>query len=419
MASAPVGDNFTEQLKEIRKKIRDSFKRSHEVLQVRENDLLSRVEEIETEFGKKVQEMDKLSEAMNTVTTVTSDTFSDKKFADVRENFHSKTNSKIAELLNQVIEFEWDPQFEANIEQLGSIKLNHQANTSPHPFPPQVKPVIPDYKTKNLPAIYFCRKYTDKVAPGELNCPNGLAIHYETGHVYIADCNNNRVQVFNGNGVYLSMFGEKMNRPAGICISLNQVIVTQYRGNCINVYELGGKLVKSVASGKIEEEQLKCPQGIAVSARNNYIYVCEHSNNRVQIFTQDLEFHCIMGIGMLWRPRDVRVTRDNVLVLDESDPCLSVFSSDHVLTNRLITHGDNKQTKGPYCFDIDREYNIIMSDYSNHCVYVFTKEGEQTHKFGKEGQGLGEFYRPFGIALDNTGRIFVVCRKDTACLQIF
>ena len=52
-------------------------------------------------------------------------------------------------------------------------------------------------------------------------------------------------------------------------------------------------------------------------------------------------------------------------------------------------------------------------------MYVFNQEGEQIHKFGKEGQGIGEFYQPCGIALDNTGRIIVVCHKDTNCLQFF
>ena len=102
-----------------------------------------------------------------------------------------------------------------------------------------------------------------------------------------------------------------------------------------------------------------------------------------------------------------------------SDPCMFVFNSDHVLTNRLISKGHGKQTNNPRCFDIDREYNIIMSDFSNHCVYVFNQEGEQIHKFGKEGQGIGEFYHPCGIALDNTGHIIVVCEKNTNCLRFF
>ncbi|KAI6657200.1 Tripartite motif-containing protein 2, partial [Oopsacas minuta] len=102
-----------------------------------------------------------------------------------------------------------------------------------------------------------------------------------------------------------------------------------------------------------------------------------------------------------------------------SDPCMFVFNSDHVLTNRLITKGDGKQTNSPFCFDIDRDYNIIMSDYYNDCVYVFNEEGEQIHKFGKTGRGIGEFINPFGIALDNTGHIIVVCHKKTNCLQFF
>ena len=147
--------------------------------------------------------------------------------------------------------------------------------------------------------------------------------------------------------------------------------------------------------------------------------MCDCENDRIQILTEELKYHSMLGIDLLKCPRDIKVTRDRILVVDESDPCMFVFDSDHVLTNRLITRGVGKQTSNPSCFDIDREYNIIMSDYSNHCVYVFDQEGEQIHKFGKEGQGIGEFYKPRGIALDNTGRIIVVCRKDTNCLQFF
>ena len=106
-------------------------------------------------------------------------------------------------------------------------------------------------------------------------------------------------------------------------------------------------------------------------------------------------------------------------MVDENDPCMFIFNSEHLPINRIITRGSGKQTNSPYSFDIDREYNIIMSDHSNHCVYVFDKEGEQIHKFGKQGQGIGELYHLWGIVLDNTGRIIVVCWKDTNCLQLF
>ena len=415
--------NFPEQIKESRKKIRDSFKRSHEALQVRENILLSRVDEIERKYTSKTQEMNKVVEALNKATLQCEETLTANIHNDVNQQVRSTFDKKIQELTTDTdtsIEFEWDNLFETGIEQLGSIQLNSQTMISPTSiFPPHVKPVVPDYKTKQLPTAYCCKKSSEQKSPGELNNPCGIAIHYKTGNVYIANTDNHRVQVFSCNGDYLFMFSEKMNGPIGICVSQNKVFVTQYNTHRINMYELEGKLIKSVGSYGNGEVQFNNPRCLDVSDRTNNIYVCDCDNDRIQILTEELKYHSMLGMDLLRRPLDVKVTRDRVLVLDNSDPCMFVFDSDHVLTNRLITRGVGKQTSNPHCFDIDREYNIIMSDCDYHCVYVFNQEGEQIHKFGKEGQAIGEFYEPLRIALDNTGRIIVVCHKDTNCLQFF
>ena len=370
MASRQVTLNFPEQINESRKKIRDSFKRSHEALQVRENILLSRVDEIESKYNSKTQEINTLVEALNKATLQCEETLADNKLTDVTERV----------------------------------------------FPPHVKPVVPDYKTKQLPTAYCCKRSSQQKSPGELNRPSGIAIHYKTGNIYIADTNNHRVQVFSCTGDYLFMFSE-MNGPSGICISQNKVFVTQSIVSCIAMYELEGKLIKMIGNYGNGEAEFKNPHGLDVSDRTNNVYVCDCNNHRVQILTEELEYHSMLGIGLLEFPLDIKVTRDRVLVLDESDLCVFAFNSDHV--NRLITRGVNKRTKNPFCFDVDREHNIIMSDFDNHCVYVFGQEGEQIHKFGKRGGGIGEFYQPFGIALDNTGRIIVVCRKGFNCLQFF
>ena len=414
--------NFPEQIKEIRKKIRDRFKRSHEALQVREDILLSRVDEIEKEYNGKTQEMNKLVEALKKATLQCEETLTANKLIDVTEILRTTIYKKIRELTDDTytsIEFEWDNLFVIGIEQLGSIKLNSQSMITPTSiFPPHVKPVVPDYKTKQLPTAYCCKKSSEQKSPGELNHPSGIAIHYKTGNIYIADMGNHRVQVFSCNGDYLFMFSKKMNGPAGICISLNKVFVTQFR-HCINMYELEGKLIKSVSSEGNGEAQFKHPRGLDVSDRNNNIYVCDCYNNRIQILTEELNYHSMLGMGLLKYPSDVKVTRDRVLVLDQSDPCMFVFNSDHVLTNRLITRGVGRQVYFPCFFDIDREYNIMMSDYYNHCVCIFNQEGEQIHKFGQEGQAIGEFISPSGIALDSTGHIIAVCEKNTNCLQFF
>ena len=424
MATAQVKMNFPEQIKNSRKKIRDSFKRSHEALQVRENIILSRVDEIEKEYNSKTHEMNKLVEALNKEMKQCEENLTANQLTDVTEKIRATIDKKIQELTVETdtsIEFEWNNLFETDAELVGSIKLNRQTIMFPTSiFPPHVKPVVPDYKTKQLPTAYCCKRSSFwKPSPGELRFPRSLAIHYKTGNIYIADTNNQRVQVFNCNGDYLFMFSEKMNGPVGICISQNNVFVAQWAGHCINIYGLEGELIKSVGSEGNEETQFKNPLGLDFSNRNNNIYVCDQDNNRIQILTEELKYHSMLRMDQLKRPRDVKVTRYRVLVLTESDPCMFVFNSDHFLTNRLITRGVGILTSNIWCFDIDRACNIIVSDYLTHCVYVFNQEGEQVHKFGKEGQGIGEFYHPRGIVLDNTGRIIVVCEKNTNCLQFF
>ena len=430
MATGQVKPDFPEQIKRSRQKIRDCFKKSHDALLVRENNLLSRVDEIGREYNSKTEELSELIETLNNEMRHCEENLSANKLIDVTEALRATIDKKIQELIADTytsIEFVWNNQFESGIKHLGNIKLNKTMippKGTPPPksdVPPHVKPVVPNYKTKQQPTAYCCKISSKHKSPeaGELNSPRSLAIHYKTGNIYIADSNNHRVQVFTGNGKYLFMFSDKMNNPVGICVSQNKVFVTQLLGNCINMYELKGKLIKSVGSEGTGPARFKHPHGLDVSDINNNIYVCDCSNNRIQILTQELKYRFMLGIDLLKYPSDVKATRDKVLVLDESDSCISVFNTKHVLIRRLITRGDGKQTSNPHHFDVDRKYNIIMSDYMDHCVYVFNEEGKHIHKFGKEGQGIGKFYHPCGIALDSTGRIIVVCEKNTNCLQFF
>ena len=172
MASRHVATNFPEQIKETRERIRDSFKRSHEALQEREAVLLSRVDEVEEEYYSKTEKLNKLIESLDKNKSLTSDTLTDNELNETYQQICSVIDTKIKQLTKQTdtsIEFEWDNLFEAGIEQLGIIKLNSQTVSLPTSiFPPHVKCIVPDYKTKQLPTAYCC-KNSEQKSPGELN----------------------------------------------------------------------------------------------------------------------------------------------------------------------------------------------------------------------------------------------------------
>ena len=55
---------------------------------------------------------------------------------------------------------------------------------------------------------------------------------------------------------------------------------------------------------------------------------------------------------------------------------------------------------------IDSTDTVYVTDH-NHRVSAFSTQGQFLKCFGKEGTGLGELQFPKGIAVDNTGNIYV------------
>ena len=61
-----------------------------------------------------------------------------------------------------------------------------------------------------------------------------------------------------------------------------------------------------------------------------------------------------------------------------------------------------------------------MSIFTGHQYgIIFSKEGKEIYKFGKEGKRPGCFIEPRGIALDSEGRIIVASQNPDHCIQFF
>jgi len=95
--------------------------------------------------------------------------------------------------------------------------------------------------------------------PGQTLNPGGLATHFETGRLYVADTDNNRIQVFDENGVFVKAFGKKGSGPG------------QFEG----------------------------PRSIAVDNSagpdNGDVYVVDSGNGRIQRFGPEGEFKLAFG----------------------------------------------------------------------------------------------------------------------------
>ena len=61
---------------------------------------------------------------------------------------------------------------------------------------------------------------------------------------------------------------------------------------------------------------------------------------------------------------------------------------------------------------------FIVSDSGEHCIKVFNREGHFQYKFGKEGQGDGEFSYPGYLSVNESQHLFV-CDRYNHRVQVF
>ena len=205
-----------------------------------------------------------------------------------------------------------------------------------------------------------------------------------------------------------------MNSPHGICINLKRVYVTQFIiANSLTVYSTEGKFIESVGREGSEELEFYCPTGVAVSTVNNLIYICDYRNNCIQCLSLNLTFNSF--IPKVTLPRDIKLTPQDIVVLTDGNPCIRFYDYSHQLIREIITRGEGIQVVNPRYFCLDREFNILMTDFSAGSVMIFSDRGQLLYKLGKSGEGRGDIISPTGIATDREGRIIVVSENPKYC----
>ena len=270
-----------------------------------------------------------------------------------------------------------------------------------------------DYKSKTQSIISACYRGSRNE---QFKYPLGVTIDHSKGNIYVADQNNHCVKVFNNTAEYLFKFGDsrgegKMYCPRGLVISCDTVLISQGNDHIL-VYQLDGKFVSRIGTRGSGDLQFKCPFGLATDETNNYIYICDCNNNRIQIISQDSHYKSQFGKDLLHCPRDIKLYRDNIFIIDQSNPCLHIFNKDLELQKSVITRGRGRQVIFPYFFFIDRFGNILISDIDSNSILILNSEFEFIHKFSTSN-------RPTGLTMDKEDRIIVVCQSANNCLQIF
>ena len=111
----------------------------------------------------------------------------------------------------------------------------------------------------------------------------------EHGNLYVSNSTNSCINVYTNEGHLLRSFGcdedgvKKLKCPFGICVSGQYVYVSNTDCHNISVFTTQGQYVTSFGQEGMEEGEFYHPWGVCVD-RDGFVYVCDCSNNRVQVF---------------------------------------------------------------------------------------------------------------------------------------
>ena len=237
--------------------------------------------------------------------------------------------------------------------------------------------------------------------------------------VVIADYNKEEVIIFDKDLKLVRTFGQgsgdgKLNSPAGVAVSHQGIVVSESLDHVVKKYSLQGDYLSKFGSHGSGNDQFNNPQGLCFNGRG-LLYIVDRSNHRVQVFREIDVFLFKFGSkghnpGQFQDPHYIAVdSSDQVYVTDYDDKGgISVFSEDGHFIKKI-------NRSKPWAIGITPDDYIITSHFDVLTVF------SPTHKFianlGVHGQGKGQFNGIYGIAINNSGTIFVI-EYGNHCLQI-
>ena len=250
--------------------------------------------------------------------------------------------------------------------------------------------------------------------------PYGVAIG-PNDEVVIVDRNNKEVLIFDKDLKLIRTFDQhsgdsKLNDPEGVAVGHNVIAVSDLSDHVVKKFSLQGDYLSKFGSFGSGDGQFINPRGLCFNSKG-LIYVVDCSNYRVQVFRENV-FLFKFGSkgpnpGQFKDPRYIAVdSSDQVYVTDcSNDGGISVFSEDGHFIKRI-------NCNIPYAICIAPDDHIIVRVNDCNSITVFSPTHECIAKFGVHGKEKGQFHFITGIAINNSGTIFVTEGNYNNRLQI-
>ena len=157
--------------------------------------------------------------------------------------------------------------------------------------------------------------------------PRGIAINTMNNKVYVADSQNDRIQVLNSDLTFSAIFGKEgdgkgqFSYPCSVtCDSAGNVYITDTANDRIQVFTAQGKFLRMFGSYGNGRGKLKSPFGITLDLSNKHLSISELLNRRISVFTCEGQFVTSFGTDLArFDPHGLAVDNCGVVYVCDCD----------------------------------------------------------------------------------------------------
>lgn len=304
-----------------------------------------------------------------------------------------------------------------------------ERNNTPAPKIPITPNVdfVPSIRTRNAPpilAVHYLKTIgRTGQAPGEFLNPMGLIID-AYGQLYVADAGNNRVQVIDSNGHFVTEFGShgwregEFDFPSDVALSFDTLYVADTGNNRVQFCNLLSRIFYSVTIST-QDIQFDAPEGIGIG-RNGEVFVIDTFNHRWIQFNRSLVPVMTMGSfgssrEQFWNPTDLTVNPHGTMyVVDTGNHSIKSFDFSG---NPIRIWGEKGSGLGqfiePKRIATDQWNYLYVTDSGNRRIQIFTEVGDVVIDFT-----IDTLLNPCGIAVSDKGQVYV-SDTDAGDIKVF
>jgi DNA-binding beta-propeller fold protein YncE len=254
------------------------------------------------------------------------------------------------------------------------------------------------------------------------NLPWGITFY--NGYIYVAEFY--KVKKLRPDGVLVKEWGSsgigngQFLLAAGIAGQNNLLYVADIEHHRIQVFDLDGNFIKIIGERGTGNGQFQFPTAIAIDRNNNWLYVTDDDNNRIVKFDISTANHgkyltqwgCdSSGTTELRYPTKIAVDNINgfLYIVDSGKHRIRKLTLNMQEIFSWGSYGDgNGQFRYPIDVAVDNSGNVYVVDNVNRNVQKFDLDGIFKDKWNINFDPQIYLYGLHGITVDKDGYIYVV-----------